>query len=54
MEIRMQVFTRCVVRLENRDLLVDPSGVVKPTTWWCTRPEAVRDPARRRTRLPVK
>jgi hypothetical protein len=38
MEIRTQVFTRYVVQLENRDLLVDPSGVVKPTTWRCTRP----------------
>jgi len=39
MEIRTQVFTRHVVRLENRDLVVDPSGVVKLTTWWCTHPE---------------
>jgi hypothetical protein len=32
MEIWTQVFTRDVVRLENRDLLVDPSGVVIPNT----------------------
>jgi hypothetical protein len=37
MEIWTQVFTRDVARLENRDWLVDQSGVVKPTTWWCAR-----------------
>ena len=39
MELWTQIFTRHVVRLENRDLVVDPSGVVKLTTWWCTHPE---------------
>jgi hypothetical protein len=37
MEIWTQVFTRDVARLENRDWLVDQSGAVKPTTWWCAR-----------------
>lgn len=37
MEIRRQVFTRHVARLENRDSL-DQSGVVKPTTWRYARP----------------
>jgi hypothetical protein len=38
MEIWTQVFIRHVARLENRDLLVDQSGIVKPTTWWCAHP----------------
>jgi hypothetical protein len=37
MEIWTQVFTRHVAGLQNRDWLVDQSGVVKPTTWWCAR-----------------
>lgn len=37
MEIWTQVFTRHVARLQNRDWLVDQSGVVKPKTWWCAR-----------------